>query len=166
VLVGALGVLVVGALRFWAGRHSTPAPHVAGLPPEGPAQHAWLLARYRTRDGGAALGRLVAGLARVAPPGSESFFASLVAPGDGGTSFAELPVTPAGVRAGGPAYQPDAAAVQAAVQQHLEASRLTGERLFGRRLEILNGTGGPPAGGAPAHPARLPDRAPGRRRPV
>ena len=72
-LVGALGVLVVGALRFWAGRHSTPAPHVAGLPPEGPAQHAWLLARYRPRDG-ATLGRLVAGLAsapaRVATSGA------------------------------------------------------------------------------------------------
>ena len=287
--VGLLGVLVVAlgvaAVRFWTGRHSTPAPRLAGLQPEGPAQRTWLLvgtgpqagwltllgaddagerafvldlppsslavvsgygslrlsqalavggeplvasavsgllgialdhtlqlsdqalqglfdgaggltvdpgppprpshldgraliayiagsgptggppdelarggrrnrvwasllARYRIQDGGAALGQLVAGHASAAagaPTGAEGFFTSLVAPGEGGTSFAELPVTPAGVRAGGPAYRPDAAAVQAVVQQHLAGSRLTGARLFGRRLEILNGTGAPAA---------------------
>jgi len=109
---------------------------------------ASLVARYRSRDGGGVLGRLVAGVAgppAVTPARAGGFFTSLVAPGEGGTSFAELPATRTAARAGGPAYQPEAAAVQAVVQQHLAGSRLTGARLFGRRLELLNGTGAPAA---------------------
>jgi hypothetical protein len=61
----------------------------------------------------------------VTPAGAAGFFTSLVAPGEGGTSFDELPVTRTAARAGGPAYQPDAAAVQAIVQQHLAGSRVS-----------------------------------------
>jgi len=59
--------------------------------------------------------------------------------------FEELPVRPAGSDAAGPVVRAAPADLQALVARHLAGSRGTGERLLGRRVEILNGTPSPAA---------------------